>query len=356
MSRLRLAPAALATAALLGLTGMLGAAPAQAADPAPSETEAPEGPPQEAVAIPYLGEASISAAAPWVVAGCAGDPLPGIAVACGPDGVTLAAPEFDPAWGEHPLVLLLDGPPGRLEVAYRVSLAPPDPPAVEPVVFGYPVPSGAQTLVPISLLGITCTLCTAATVEVGDLDPAAAGTAVVTGTHLALRLRPGFTGDAVLPVRVTDDAGQGADSELAVRVGPVPAEPFTGLHVVIDGVAPLDLRLLAVPGPVEGTAFRCSPAVLGTVACVDGVATYAAPEEGGGPDQFTVQLVRPDGRQALASVTVVPGTDGMLPAPAAGTRKAVLGVAVRIPENGEQGSVPALAGFADLLERTGGAR
>jgi hypothetical protein len=394
MSSLGLARWAVSCVLLLGVAA--GATPAAAATPDPSDAaaEQSEGAPAEAVAITYLGEATISAAPPWVVAGCSFDPLPDVAVVCtADDGVKLTASAYDAGWGEHPFTVLLDGPLGRLEADYRVTLAPPEPPAVEPRAFGYPVASGAQTLVPLSLLGITCTLCSpdgGAEIEVAGFEPATAGFASVTGAHLALRIRPGFTGDVVLPVRVRDDAGQTAEFEFTFRVSPAPTQPFGALHVVVqapDAGEPLviDLAALTWPNPSEpGTRYRCAEPVRGTVACADGVATYLGPplDDGDSPvldqlpaldqfpvlDQFAVQIVAPDGRQALASVTVAPrgfgpdetlgldveaaGAGALLVAPAGGTTKAVLRVGALIPDDGEQGSVSPLAPIAELLERT----
>jgi hypothetical protein len=381
MSPLRLAPVALTVALLLGVAA--GVSPVSAATPDPTDpaAEESEGPPAEEVAIPYLGEATISVAAPWVVAGCDPDQLPGVAVVCGDDGVKLTASAYDPAWGEHVFTVQLDGPLGRLSIGYRVTLAPPEAPTAEPRSLGFPVASGSQTLVPLSLLGITCTLCSAdggAQLEVAPFEPVSAGFATFTGAHLALRIRPGFTGDVLLPVRVTDDAGQTAAFEFSFRVSPAPAEPYGALHVVVeapDDGEPLvvDLAALTWPEPAEpGTSYGCGIPVRGVVGCTGAVATYLGPTlaEGDVPvlDQFAVQIVAPDGRQALASVTVAPrgfgsdetlgldlaaaGSGALAVAPAGGGTAAVLRVGVRIPENGEQGSVSPLAPITQLLERT----
>ena len=361
-------------AALAGvlLLGCLGAAPASADEPEGQSAEE-QGPPQEAVAIPYLGETDIPVAPPWSVVGCPAAPE-GVAIACAPDRVSLAAPEYDPEWGEHELAVALAGPLGALEVRYRVILAPPEPPAADAVVWGAPVSSGAQVLIPVAALNASCTLCTPgeARLEVGVLDPATAGVATSTGTHVAVRTTPGFTGEAVVPIRLTDDAGQSVEFGVTLRIGPAGAEPLGGLHVLVpvdqDGTATIDLGELAWPAPQPDAAFLCSAPLSGAVTCVDGVAEYAAAEvepareagEGSdaepptpSADQFLVRLVAPGGRLALASVTIVPGLAEAALAPVVGARSAALLVRLPPPPEGGSSSGSALEDLVRALDRAG---
>jgi len=368
MSRSGPIVAALAGALVLGC---LGVAPATAATP-DEQAEEEQGPPQQAVAVPYQGEAKITPAAPWSVQVCPEAP-DGLSVVCEPDGITLTAERYDPEWGEQVLTVGLGGPVGALEVRYRVILAPPEPPAAESLAWSYPIASGSQVLIPVAALAATCTLCTPGTalLEVGDVEPDAAGIATSTGMHVALRTTPGFTGDAIVPVRIIDDAGQPAEFELAVHIGPAAAAPFGGLHVLVPlpapGIASVDLATLAWPDAVPDALFQCSAALTGVVACVDGVATYVAPERDpeavAGADQFTVRFVAPGGQVALASVTLVPaqlvaqlglaGSDPSL-APVVAGGSAPLLVALPVPpENGDAPAASAFDELAALLTRTG---
>jgi len=340
----------------------LAVAPATAAEP-DEQAEEEQGLPQEAVAVPYLGEAKISPAAPWTIRGCPDGP-DGLLVVCEPDGITLTAERYDPAWGERVLTVGLDGPVGSLEVRYRVILAPPEAPAADSLAWGYPIASGAQVLIPVSAFAVTCTLCTPgeALLEVGNVEPAAAGVATSTGMHVAIRTTPGFTGDAVVPVRIVDDAGQPVELELNLRIGPAAADHFDGLHVLVpvgdDGTASIDLASLASPEPVPDAAFQCSAALSGVVTCADGVATYTAPdpEAVAGLDQFTVRLVSPGGALTLASVTLVPeqmaaelglrGPDSIL-APVVSGFSAPLLLALPVPP--EEGDAPASSALDELV-------
>lgn len=333
------------------LAGCLGAGAAVA--DTPGGDDAPARPPQEAVAVPYLGETEITPAAPWRVARCPDAPA-GLLVACRPDRVTLTAEGFDPAWGEPTLTVGLDGPLGALDVAYRVLLAPPEPPAAETVLWDAPVASGAQVLIPLAALGVTCKLCTPgeARLEVGVAEPESAAVATATGSHVAVRTTPGFTGDLAVPVRVVDDAGQAGGFSIVLRVGPVPAEPFGALHVLVpveaDGSASIDLAALAWPESLPGAIAECSAALAGMVACAGGVATYTAPEGDAlaGSDQFAVRLVAPDGRIARGSVTLEPAGTAPALAPVAGGTSAPLRVLLPAPP--EEGAAPAASVFGDL--------
>lgn len=346
------------------LLGCLGVAPAAAATP-DEATEEEQGPPQEAVAVPYLGETDIRPGAPWTVVACP-DPPDGLRVSCAPDRVTLVADGYDPEWGERTLAVGIAGQLGSLEVRYRVILAPPEPPAADPVLWGVPVASGSQVLVPVAAFAATCTLCTpgVALLDVAGVEPVSAAIAASTGTHVAVRVTPGFVGDLVVGVRLVDDAGQPLEFEIALRVGPAPAQPFGGLHVLVpladDGTATVDLGALAWPEPLENTSFDCSAALTGSVACADGIAVYTAPPadedtDAPGGDQFLVRLVAPGGRLALASVTVLPtGVAETTLAPAIGRDSAALPLVLPPPPGeGDSAEVSALEALAELLEPEG---
>lgn len=275
------------------------------------------------IAIPYLGTETIEPARPWQIADCdavlaQGAPV----VACEPGRIDLAAPQYDPEAGVRVLAVpLTDGAVSML-VQYRVTLAPPDAPVLRPVQAARPVASGSLLRVPIADLGISCTACTAGALEVLGVEPAAAGSAWATPTHVVFRAATGFTGPVEVVVRVVDDHGtESGDVSLYAGVYRPGADPLLGLDrfvaLTAEGTAEVDLASLAVAlGDDDLVIVGCGAAMHGQVACdADGVARYVG---AGQVDQFSVQVAA-GGEQATASVTLVPGgtdlpTTGLVPA------------------------------------------
>ncbi|WP_395245798.1 hypothetical protein ACGGZK_08315 [Agromyces sp. MMS24-K17] len=327
-------------------------------------------PPQAAatdIAIPYLGTEEIKPAPPWRVADCAAVLAQGApVVGCEPDRIALAAPDFDPDAGVRQVQVPLTDGTVSMTVAYRVTLAPPAAPLLRPVQAARPVASGSLLRVPIADLGISCTACTAASLEVLGVEPSAAGSAWATPTHVVFRSAEGFTGPVEVHVRVADDHGTpSADATVYAGVTDPSDRPLLGLDRFVplsaDGTAEVDLAELAIAlGGGDLVVVGCGAAMHGQVACdADGRARYTGV---GQVDQFSVQLAA-DGAQATASVTLVPdGTGlpatGLVPAAppvgeAAETGRVRLALVPPVPVDHDDAVTGIFTPFVAALDRVG---
>lgn len=277
------------------------------------------------LAVPYLGELKVSPGRGWVVGDCAAVvPPEGIEAVCDESGILLRAPNFDPAWGERVLSVPLVSGSLSTTIAYRVVLAPPTPPVLTGGIYGYPFESGSRILLPLSELGIECASCgSGSAISVTGVEPATAGTATVSPTHLVLRAATGYVGDAVVSLRVTDAAGQKSEpTAITLRLiaepshtvpadgdGPA-AAPLGALHVYAPrdpaGASTVDLHELVWGGDADSVQFLgCGVAAAGEVSCgADGIAHYA-PSAAASVDQFSFHVFSADGQQATGSVTLV---------------------------------------------------
>lgn len=281
-----------------------------------SEDEGP--PPNGAVAIPYQETAEIRPGEGWLI-DCTGlAAIDGAALACEPDVITLSA-EYDPDWGEHLLAVHLVSRHTDLHVGYRISMEPPPGPEIAVERLDLPIAAGAQAMVPLSALGISCEACSeegGAIIEVGELPPGIS--AGVSETHLAVR--GSAEGDVEIPLRVTDDAGQEATTNLTLSFVPAGEQSIGALHIVAaatewdltEFVWGDDVTILCTePRPA---ALECAP---------DGAAAFRQASSGTGtlgvaetvkPAQFMYRVVAPDGGQTWGSVTFDETVDDEVPA------------------------------------------
>lgn len=335
------------------------------ASPAPSAhaATAVQGP--SVVEVPYLGTLDVQPAEGWQFGDCA--PLVAatpLVTACSPAAFTVAAPAFDPAAPPVRVSVPLVNGETRLTVDYIIRLAPPAEPDAPDTEVPLPVPAGSRVLVPLSDLGMECGLCTpgTASVEVGAVDPAGAGRAWTTGSHVVFAAATGASGAATVGLRLVDDLGRRTKIALmTVHVSPAETTPLHGLHLnrAIPG-EPVALTAgdlaFAMPETPDLMVVDCGSAIAGSVSCTpDGEITYV-PVAGAGTDQFSVQLTAPDGRQVLTSVTFTDAESaasvGSL-APAAGTATAPLRVSLPVPVEGGQDERGATTSFTQLLDRVG---
>src|SRR3546814_10506581 len=154
---------------------------------------------------------------------------------CSPAAFTVAAPTFDPdAQPVRVSVPLVSGET-RLTVDYIIRLAPPAEPDAPDSEVPLPVPAGSRVLVPLSDLGMECGLCTpgTASVEVEGVDPAGAGRAWTTGSHVVFAAATGASGSAAVGLRLVDDLGRRTKlALLTVHVSPAHDAALQGLHLI----------------------------------------------------------------------------------------------------------------------------
>ena len=323
-----------------------------AADASDENATTPQG---GAVEVSYTETTEIRSGEGWRI-DCAGvGTLEGIDVACADDGVTLVSPGFDADLGIQTLTVPQVSGATRISPVYRVRLEPPPVPEVSVDRLDLPVVVGEQALVPLSALGIVCAVCTAdggATIQVDTPPPGVS--AGVSGTHLALR---GTTaGDAIVPLTLTDDAGQSVSIELTVTFvaasAPAEAPTIGALHVVGD-VEALDLveqtwgDVTIVCSTPQSIGLRCTEdggiERTGTAAGADDDATAL-------PAQLLFRVVAGDGRLAWGSVTDDADADvAELVAPSWESEAPLSLVTVPVDEQQADAAVP-LAGLARLLE------
>jgi hypothetical protein len=241
--------------------------------------------------------------------------------ACEEQRIELAAPAYDPDAGVTVVPVQLTNGAVSMTVQYRVRLAPPEAPAAHPSPSARPVASGSLLRVPISDLGLDCVVCAeGGTLEALRVEPATAGSAWATPTHLVLRTSEQYRGPVELRFRYADDFGSwSAEGAVAVSVYEAGDAPLVALDVFAplaeDGTATIDLAALitAIAGD-DVILVGCGGAMHGRVSC--GMqAQYAG--QAGAVDQFGFQVAA-GGEQASGSVTLVPAgsdlpTDGLVP-------------------------------------------
>lgn len=308
-------------------------AAAATTDPAPAS---------EAIEVSYSDVTEIRPGEGWLVDCAAVGALDGIEVTCAQDGVTLVSAGFDPALGTQTLTVPQVAGSTRISIDYRVRLEPPPAPEVGVDRLDLPIAVGEQTLIPISALAITCAVCTVdggATVRV---DTAPDGVSVgVSRTHLALR---GIaTGDAVVPLTITDDAGQAVEVELTVTVVDAAARDMGGLHVIGDA-ATVDMVEQVWGG--DAVIVCSTPQSVGLRCTADG----GVERSGDGPAQLLFRVVADDGRFAWGSITDAPDVEGVaLAAPSWESEAPLEIVSAPVEEQQAEQAAP-LAGLARVLE------
>ncbi|MDQ0644063.1 hypothetical protein [Microbacterium murale] len=224
-------------AAVLAL--VLPVASAMLAAQAEEEDEGP--PPDGAVMIPYQEAGEIRPGEGWLIDCAALGVVEGVTITCDAESITLSA-AYDPDWGEHPLSVRMVSKHTDLQVGYALRMEPPPAPEITMDRLDMPIEVGEQAMLPLSALGIECEMCSddgGAIIEVGKLPHGV--DAGVSATHLSVR--GSVVGDAEIPLRVTDDAGQTGDVKLTVSFVKAAAlatadasadeeQPVGALHVV----------------------------------------------------------------------------------------------------------------------------
>jgi hypothetical protein len=311
---------------LLGVAAMsVGSVPADAATNSPAASTAVASG-VTVVDVPYRSTTDVAPATGWTFADCAAIAAPpGIGIACEPEKLTFAAPEYDPELPRQDVPVVLTTGSTTLTVVYSVGLAPPEPPTLESTTYPVPFAQGTRVLIPLSDLGVVCTLCTAeggTRIEAIGVSPRRAGDLGVTSTHLEFAAAPDFTGESELSLRLVDDLGQASETRtLTVSLYPTGPSTLLALHTVVeaerDGSTAIDLRPLVASSDSDAVPVfsACGAAVTGAAICPgDGTAEFRS--SGAPVDQFSYTVLTEDGEQAVGSVTVV--TAGLADAPLPG--------------------------------------
>ncbi|MFB7892967.1 hypothetical protein ACFC1I_12270 [Microbacterium sp. NPDC056044] len=326
-------PTATLGAVILAVAAAIMPTAASAASPADAEGD---GPPQNTalIEIPY-GEPAELPVAEGVTVDCAAlPPGDGFDLSCEPTGITLTVAEYDPAWGERALPVTLVSGATRTVVNYRVALAAPPAPEITTPRVDAPFRAGSQALIPLSLLGITCTLCTpdTASVRIDAVSPATAH-AGVGPAHLAVR--SDAPGDVTVTLAIEDDAGQTATAEVVVSmVEAMDAAPLA-LHVASAPARALELADLAWG---DGLSFSCLTTIAGATCGADGAVTF--PDDPLPGDQLTFRVVDGRGFQSIGSVTFTDDAGdaaSVSPIPLSWSATSPLGIRVPAPPSDEEG-------------------
>lgn len=345
------------------------------------------------VEVPLEQSLEVRPAAGWSFADC-GALLEAseLVTVCTAEGFTVTGPAYDadidPVRVAVPLRSVGTG--SELIVDYVIRLAEPSQPDAPDTTIDLPLTAGAVSLVPLSDLGLDCGLCSAgeASIEVRKVEPGSAGAARVTGAHLVFSADPKARGSVEVDLRVKDDIGRASKTfKVMLHVSQPTRTPLQGLHLSrpAEALSISAEELLGLPPGSESAegseqpggadepiiVAACGPALHGAVRCTPGGGIAYEPRSGPDgangaddaeseqalPDQFSVRLVAPDGRQTLASVTLVAAGDRTpaVLAPASGAERATLQFSLPRPPPQEEEEAPggAVSGFSDLMDALG---
>lgn len=290
-----------------------------AASPSSAETLAPEdaaGGPSE-ISIPYQESKSIETTTPWRIVDCDTVRAHPLVQSCDAESIVLAA-DYDPDAGTAILPVTLRAGKRTMTVRYRITLEGPAAPTVAHLTDPRAVAAGALLRIPLSDLRIECVVCSdGGGVQVDGVDPAEAGSAWATGTHVVFRASRDYEGPAEVVLQVSDDHDAASKTAVTAFVYPS-ARELVALDVAVpvdgDGRAEVDLTALTFSrGEAEAIVVGCGAAVHGTVICDEsGTARYRGRVV---PDQFSFHVIA-DGEQAWGSVTLVAADQpaGVVPA------------------------------------------
>ncbi|MEV1131379.1 hypothetical protein [Agromyces sp. NPDC049794] len=318
--------------------------------------------------VPYLGTATIEPAEGWQISDCTGPVASSpLVVGCDADRIELAATGFDPDADAVTIPVGLTNGRTDLALDYIVATAPPEAPTVTPTRAATPVAAGSVSLVPISDLGVECTVCAErGALEVVDMRPATAGSAIATSTHVVFRAAAGYAGEAEIVIRFVDDYGTASpESTLGIAV----TRPGPAALIALDVFAPLDATgpttvdlasLVFTNGDADAFFTGCGAPVHGGVVCgADGVAVYTTSSEAA-VDQFSFSVASAAGEQSTGSVTLVRAggdlpTEGVVPASGRIDGGAVAAAIVPALPAGPRGDerTGAFAALIGILDRVG---
>lgn len=272
-----------------------------------------------AVAIPYLGEIVVKPAPGWTVADCAA-PLAAtdLLVECSAEELRFATDAWDASLGTVIVPVPLTNGRTTIGFDYRVTLAPPEAPAVRPAAAAHPIAAGTTVLVPLTDLGIECSVCTdGGFVDVGAVEPAEAGTASALPMHVRFTASASFSGTAEIAVRFGDRFGSWSQPvQLPVHVytdSDGTLQAMSVWHERTPGSSsPLSIReLVQGAGADAAVLVGCGSAAHGIVVCSpDGNVLYA-PADDAAVDQFSYHVATPSGEQASGSVTLATASSGL---------------------------------------------
>lgn len=258
-------------------------------------------PPNGAVLIPYQETADIRPGEGWLIDCAKVGTIDGATITCTPETITLAA-AYDPDWGEHSLTVHMVSTHTDVSISYTIGMEPPPAPEIAIERLDMPVAVGAQAMLPLAALGISCEMCTedgGAVIEVGELPPGLS--AGVSKTHFSVR--SSVTGDVEIPLQVTDDAGQAVTVNLVVSFVPADdeaaGEEAVGALHTVSSASEWDLAELSWGEDV--TILCTEPRPPGLSCAPDGTAKLA---KDAAPAQFMFRVIGADGAQSWGSVTV----------------------------------------------------
>lgn len=342
---------------------------------ADDEEEAPEAANPLDLAVPYYGELETKFSDGWTLTNCDELSVPDpIVFTCTPEAMTFSTDTFDEGFGEVVLAAQMANADRVVIVHYTVSLALPALPVAPELAINLPISAGTPFAIAHSGLGLACDGCREKNVHIEALtvEPATAGTLLVSDTHLVFASAPDYRGEVTLSYRAQDERDQWSEPIAITGFVSAPArEVLLGLHLQVALTdEPREFLvgdLVVDEGDGALDLIACSNPVFGTVSCRDGVIRYTpAPVEfdengdeleGASADQFTATVFSQSGDQVRATVTLLRDQPADGPALVTGllspAADSVIPSLVPVPEDeAPTGQTPSIfAPFVGVLER-----
>ena len=151
--------------------------------------------------------------------------------------------------------------------------------------------------------------------RVTGIDQPASGTAVLEGNNVRYIAVPGFTGVAIIPYRIVDDAGNVANARILVTVqaAPVNRPPIArnDMAMVMAGMT-VDINVLANDTDPDGDVLRVTAvgaSMLGGATSINanGTVRYISRVGAMGMDMFSYTITDSAGNTATAQISVTIG-------------------------------------------------
>ena len=151
--------------------------------------------------------------------------------------------------------------------------------------------------------------------RVTGIDQPASGTAVLEGNNVRYTAVPGFSGVAIIPYRIVDDAGNVANARILVTVqaAPVNRPPIArnDMAMVMAGMT-VDINVLANDTDPDGDALRVTAvgaSMLGGATSINanGTVRYISRVGAMGMDMFSYTITDSAGNTATAQISVTIG-------------------------------------------------